>query len=112
MKINKEFAKKMGYKEKDFYDINIQLTASKSKGKYTTTIVCPKNKAFKPFLIINKAKLLLQSKNINYEERLIDGVVWTRESLLKQVPFAKSVPQIFFNDEYIGGYEELAKVLQ
>lgn len=60
----------------------------------------------------NKAKLLLQSKNINYEERLIDGVVWTRESLLKQVPFAKSVPQIFFNDEYIGGYEELAKVLQ
>ena len=53
MKINKEFAKKMGYKEKDFYSINIQLTASKSKGKYTTTIVCPKNKAFKPFLIIN-----------------------------------------------------------
>ena len=45
--------KKMGHKEKDSYDINIQLTASKSKGKYTTTIVCPKNKAFKPFLIVN-----------------------------------------------------------
>ena len=53
MKIDKNFAHAMGYKEKDIDKINIQLTASKSKGKHTTTIVCPKNKAFKPFLIIN-----------------------------------------------------------
>lgn len=53
MNINKNFALAMGYKEKDLYAINMQLTASQNKGKNTTTIVCPKNKTFKPFVIIN-----------------------------------------------------------
>lgn len=53
MNIDKKFALAMGYKSKDLYAINIQLQASKNKGKDTTTIVCPKNKTFKPFVIIN-----------------------------------------------------------
>lgn len=53
MKIDKDFAKKMGYKAKDIDKINIQLTASKNKGKHTTTIVCPKSKSIPPFIIFN-----------------------------------------------------------
>ena len=53
MNINKNFAIAFGYKEKDLNKINIQLTASKNSGKDTQTIICPKNKDFKPFIIIN-----------------------------------------------------------
>jgi len=53
MNINKNFAIAFGYKDKDLNKINIQLTASKNSGKDTKTIICPKNKDFKPFLIIN-----------------------------------------------------------
>jgi len=50
MKINKEFAHKMGYNENK---ANFILAIAKARGKDTQTIICPKNKAFKPFLIIN-----------------------------------------------------------
>jgi len=50
MKINKEFAKKMGYNENK---ANFILAIAKARGKGTQTIICPKNKDFKPFLIIN-----------------------------------------------------------
>lgn len=53
MKIDKNFALAMGYKSKDLYAINIQLTASQNKGKHTTTIVCPKSKGIPPFIIFN-----------------------------------------------------------
>lgn len=55
-----------------------------------------------------KAKRLLDSKGIKYEERKI-GEQWTREQLLEAVPDARTVPQIFLNDSYIGGYNELCK---
>ena len=32
---------------------------------------------------------------------------YTREDLLKLLPQAKTVPQIFLDDRYIGGYTEL-----
>lgn len=56
------------------------------------------------------AKSLLSSKGIDFEERKI-GDGWTKEELLESVPTARSVPQIFVNDEYIGGYKELANYL-
>lgn len=56
------------------------------------------------------AKNLLSSKGIDFEERKI-GDGWTKEELLESVPTARSVPQIFVNDEYIGGYKELANYL-
>jgi glutaredoxin len=43
---------------------------------------------------------------MEYEERNI-GEGWTREQLLEAVPNAKTVPQIFLNDKYIGTYENL-----
>jgi glutaredoxin len=54
----------------------------------------------------DQAKALLQQKGIPFEERKI-GDGWTKEELLEAVPAARSVPQIFLNEEYVGGYQEL-----
>ena len=53
-----------------------------------------------------QAKSLLKSKGIEYEERKI-GDGWTKEELLEAVPTARTVPQVFLEEEYIGGYQEL-----
>lgn len=53
-----------------------------------------------------QAKSLLKSKGIEYEERKI-GDGWTKEELLEAVPTAQTVPQVFLEEEYIGGYQEL-----
>lgn len=55
-----------------------------------------------------QAKALLQSRNIEYEVRNISQD-WTREQLLEAVPTARTVPQIFLDGEYVGGYHELRK---
>jgi glutaredoxin len=34
---------------------------------------------------------------------------YTKDDLLRVVPNAKTVPQIFLEDQYIGGYTELMK---
>lgn len=52
------------------------------------------------------AKNLLNQKGIEFEERNI-GQGWTREQLLEAVPNAKTVPQIFLDNEYIGTFENL-----
>jgi len=52
------------------------------------------------------AKALLNQKNIPFEERKI-GDGYTREELLEAVPSARTVPQIFLDDELVGGYNEL-----
>lgn len=57
-----------------------------------------------------QAKLLLKQNNMVYEERKI-GDGWYKEDLLQAVPTAKSVPQIFFDDEYVGGLSELKQKL-
>jgi len=53
-----------------------------------------------------QAKILLKQKGVEYQERMI-GKGWTKEDLLTVAPSARSVPQIFFGDECIGGYSEL-----
>lgn len=57
------------------------------------------------------AKSLLNSKDIEFEERKI-GDGWTREDLLDVVPNARSVPQIFIDGKLVGGYSELKTFLQ
>ena len=53
-----------------------------------------------------QAKALLENRGIEYEERNInDG--WDREDLLAAVPGARSVPQIFLDNELVGGFTEL-----
>lgn len=59
----------------------------------------------------DQAKALLNSKNVQYEERKI-GESWTKEALLEAVPTARSVPQIFLNGKHIGGVNELKRAFQ
>jgi glutaredoxin 3 len=49
-------------------------------------------------------------KGIVFEERKI-GSEWTKEQLLEAVPTARSVPQIFLDEQYVGGYNELKQRL-
>jgi len=59
----------------------------------------------------DQAKNLLKSKGINYEERNIMGDTWTKEQLLEAVPNARTLPQIFVDGNYVGGFTELRKYL-
>lgn len=57
-----------------------------------------------------QAKQLLAQRGIQYEERKI-GDGWTKEDLLEAVPTARTVPQIFLDEELIGGFTELRERL-
>lgn len=57
-----------------------------------------------------KAKTLLQNKGLEYTERKI-GTDITREEFLEAFPNARTVPQIMFDGQLIGGYDELVKRL-
>lgn len=59
----------------------------------------------------DQAKNLLKLKGIEYEERNI-STDWTREQLLEAVPDARTVPQIFLDEQLIGGFTELRKHLK
>jgi glutaredoxin 3 len=59
-----------------------------------------------------QAKNLLNSKNIEFEERNIMEGTWTKEQLLEAVPTARTLPQIFLDEQYVGGFNELKAKLQ
>jgi glutaredoxin len=59
----------------------------------------------------DQAKALLEQRNIAYEEKKI-GNGYTQEQLLAAVPAAKTVPQIFVNKNYIGGFTELRRYIE
>ncbi len=59
----------------------------------------------------DQAKNLLKLKGIEYEERNIIRD-WTREQLLVAVSNARTVPQIFLDEQLIGGFTELRKHLK
>jgi glutaredoxin 3 len=54
----------------------------------------------------DQAKALLTQKGIPFEERKI-GDGYTKEDLLEAVPNARTVPQIFLDEELVGGFTEL-----
>lgn len=58
----------------------------------------------------DQAKALLTLKGITFEERKI-GSGYTREDLLEAVPQARTVPQIFIDEQLIGGFTELKQHL-
>ena len=58
------------------------------------------------------AKTLLKNKGVEFEERNISQGPWTREQLLAAVPNVRTLPQIFLNDNLIGGYEQLKKYFE
>ena len=59
----------------------------------------------------DQAKNLLKLKGIEFEERNI-STDWTREQLLEAVPDARTVPQIFLDQQLIGGFTELRRHLR
>ena len=58
-----------------------------------------------PFCI--RAKALLDSKNVIYQEYQIDGDSEAKERMTNRASGRSTVPQIFINDVSIGGCEEL-----
>jgi glutaredoxin 3 len=56
----------------------------------------------------DQAKNLLKMKGIEFEEKKI-GYGFTKEDLLEAVPDARTVPQIFLDEQLIGGFQELKK---
>ena len=56
------------------------------------------------------ARKMLEAKGYEIEERKI-GFGWNLEQLFEAVPNARSAPQIFFDDKYIGDFNTLKKVL-
>jgi glutaredoxin 3 len=59
----------------------------------------------------DQAHSLLRSKGYQIEERKI-GDGYSREELLEAVPNARSVPQVFIEDGYVGGFKELQEYLK
>ena len=55
----------------------------------------------------DQAKALLKMKGIEFEERNITEGTWTKEQLMEAVPNARTVPQIFLDEQLIGGFTEL-----
>lgn len=58
----------------------------------------------------DQAKALLTQKGYQIEERKI-GDGFTKDDLLEAVPTARTVPQIFLGEEYVGGFTELKQKL-
>jgi glutaredoxin len=65
-------------------------------------------------VLCDRAKALLDSKKISYEERNIEDKFspWTSEDFFKAVPNARTFPQIFIDFKYIGGHEMLISHMQ
>ncbi|MBS2016424.1 MAG: glutaredoxin 3 [Deltaproteobacteria bacterium] len=63
---------------------------------YTTTIC--------PYCV--RAKMLLKGKGVPFEEINVSGDDETRRWLV-EVTGRRTVPQIFINDEPIGGYDDM-----
>jgi glutaredoxin 3 len=55
-----------------------------------------------------RAKMLLQQKGVQYEERVI-GEGYTKQQLLEVVPNARTVPQILLDGVLVGGFDDLQK---
>lgn len=69
-----------------------------SKIEVYSTAVCPYCVA---------AKNLLKSRGLEWTEMRIDTDVTAREAMLTRSGGRRSVPQIFVNDQHVGGYDDL-----
>ncbi len=63
-----------------------------------TTNYCP---------FCDKAKEMLEDRNMPYETRLVDGKEWTLDHLLAYAPDAKTFPQVWLGDNHVGGSDDL-----
>lgn len=58
-----------------------------------------------PFCI--RAKQLLDSKKVQYKEIVVDGQPAVRAEMTRLAGGRTSVPQIWINDTYVGGCDQL-----
>lgn len=58
-----------------------------------------------PFCI--RAKALLEQKRVNFTEYAIDGDEAARAQMAKRANGRRSVPQIFINDQHVGGCDDI-----
>jgi glutaredoxin 3 len=63
-----------------------------------------------PFCI--RAKLLLWWKGVNYTEYKIDGDESARNLMAERANGRRSVPQIFINNQHLGGCDDIYKLDQ
>lgn len=61
-------------------------------------------------IFCEKAKSLLTSYDLPFQERDITTST-NKQELLLLLPQAKTVPQIWVDEQYIGGYSELSEYL-
>ncbi len=66
-----------------------------------TSLICP-------YCIA--AKKLFENQNLNFTEILIDNEYEIKKKMIKLSNGRKTVPQIFFDDDHIGGYDDLLKI--
>ena len=66
--------------------------------KIYSTAICP---------YCERAKMLLEKRNIKYTEFKIDEDVKLFEEMVALSNGRRSVPQIFIDDQHIGGYDDL-----
>ena len=52
-------------------------------------------------------KRLLTRNNVQYKEINVTEVDGAKDEMIKKANGKKTIPQIFFNDEHIGGYDEV-----
>lgn len=64
-----------------------------------STAVCP---------YCTAAKNLLKSKGLEWHELRVDADPAARAAMLERAPGARTVPQIFINGTWVGGFDELA----
>lgn len=67
-----------------------------------TSLICP-------YCIA--AKKLFENQNLNFTEILIDNEYEKKKKMIKLSNGRKTVPQIFFDDDHIGGYDDLLKII-
>ena len=53
------------------------------------------------------AKRLFSRNNLQYKEIDISSKEGLRDEMIKKANGRKTIPQIFFNEDHIGGYQEL-----
>ena len=53
------------------------------------------------------AKRLLTRNNVPYKEINVAEVEGVKDEMIKKANGKKTIPQIFFDDQHIGGYDEV-----
>lgn len=60
----------------------------------------------------NMAKKILQDRNLKFNEIIIDNNPEIKSEMEKKSFGKKTVPQIFFNQELIGGFDDLNDLVE